>query len=107
MIAILCAAIHYDDGIKYEHQPVNITTGFVVAGRRHHNAILTLYLLRGEENLNKEYMGKDSQGFLTSDDRYVTRKEAFRIAKAAGQLLLPSMFDPSDNDISLLSEDLY
>ena len=35
---ILCAAIHFDDGkTKYEFQPPNIDTGFVIAGWRHGN----------------------------------------------------------------------
>jgi hypothetical protein len=31
---ILSAAVHFDDGKIYEHQPSNIKTGFVVCGRR-------------------------------------------------------------------------
>lgn len=34
---ILCAAVHYDDGKEYVHQPINITSGYVVCGHRHHN----------------------------------------------------------------------
>jgi len=29
---ILCAAIHYEDGIKYPHQPRNIEFGIVACG---------------------------------------------------------------------------
>lgn len=36
---ILCAAIWYDDGKEYPHQPVNIKEGYVWCGRRHHNII--------------------------------------------------------------------
>ena len=36
---ILCAAIHWDDGETYPHQPKNITTGLVICGRRHHNIL--------------------------------------------------------------------
>ena len=39
MERILCAAIWYNDGKKHVHQPINIETGFVICGRRHHNCI--------------------------------------------------------------------
>jgi len=104
---ILCAAVWYDDGKVYEHQPKNIKTGIVICGRRHHNCLLTLFVLKGEGNINKELMGRNSQGFLTSSDKYVTRKSAFSIAKSAGQLLKPETFDPNENDVILVSEDLY
>lgn len=34
---IICAAVHYNDGNNYPHQPINIGSGIVIAGRRHHN----------------------------------------------------------------------
>lgn len=96
---ILCAAIHYDDGKQYVHQPTNITSGFVVCGRRHHNIINTLGLV-----FNHKTRGREGQGFLTNTDRFVDRKEGYRIAKAAGQLL-HDLHDQSNP--TLVSEDLY
>lgn len=95
---ILCAALHYDNGIEYVHQPKNIKSGMVFCGRRHHNCFIPL------ETAFPERKKTDvKQGFITSLDRYVDRKEAMEIAIAAGQV---------DNDetnigMDLISEDLY
>lgn len=47
---------------------------------------------------------RDMQGFLTSHNRYVGRREAYDIAKNAGQLLhdLHDLSNPQ-----LVSEDIY
>lgn len=107
---ILCASIHFNDGKKHEHQPVNIETGFVVYGRRHHNCYSTLHSIAvtiGLGNTIKSMMEKtdrDGQGFITNLNRHVDRSEGYRIAKEAGQLL-HNLHDKS-NPI-LISEDLY
>ena len=44
---ILCAAIWFKDGNKYEHQPKNVDSGIVVCERRHHNCFLNAYVLNG------------------------------------------------------------
>ncbi len=97
---ILCAAIWFQDGKKHEHQPRNISTGIVVCGRRHHNCYITAWDLGREkmEDLH-EANNKAIQGFLTSLDRFVDRKEAGEIAYLAGQI--DKITD------SLFSEDLY
>lgn len=102
MIKILCSAIHVKDGKKYEHQPKNIDLGFVVCGRRHHNCFYTISLMGNPEY--KNMAGRDGQGFLTTDDTFVSRKEAYLIAKEAGQLL-HNLHDIS-NPI-LISEDVW
>ena len=92
---ILCAAIWFEDGEKNVHQPKNITTGFVVCGRRHHNCIAIVDVL-GESVIGyKEHI----QGFLTSEDRFVDRKEGAKIAYAAQQT--------KEFESPLFSEDLY
>jgi hypothetical protein len=93
---IFCAAIYYDDGIKYVHQPKNITSGFVICGRRHHNCFMTAYILNKQKKLLDM---NEKQGFLTSDDRFVDRYEAAEIAFDAGQI--------SEKTNILISEDLY
>lgn len=120
---VLCAAIHFDDGKKREGQPDNIQSGFVIAGRRHHNCYATLQAI-GEalgitEGIVKnlfERVGRDSQGFITNLDRYVDRKEGYRIAKAAGQIqfggeatdVLINFDTPmKQSDPILISENLY
>lgn len=96
---ILCSAIWFDDSIDtYIHQPVNIKTGYVVCGHRHHNCFTITAMLQGvlrkERNTRKE-----TQGFLTNKNRFVTREEAAEIAYASGQIQQPKK--------QLFSEDLY
>lgn len=110
---ILCAAIHFDDGEEHVHQPDNITFGFVVTGRRHHNCYGTLAAIAKSINLEEriktmiDRADRDRQGFITNLNRYVSRKEGWQIAKAAGQIKIG--LDASDNgdDSILISENLY
>ena len=95
---IICAAIWFKDGKKHKHQPRNIDSGFVVAGRRHHNVFLTVADILKKDY--KEHTFDDGvQGFLTSDDRFVDRKEGGQIAFDAGQTAKLTE--------CLFSEDLY
>jgi hypothetical protein len=87
---ILCAAIHFDDGNKYIHQPKNIKTGFVVCGRRHHNCFAIIGIL-GKDRLKFNVV----QGFITNTDRFVDRYEAFKVTKGGS------------GNHKLYSEDLY
>lgn len=91
---ILCAAIHWDDGKEYIHQPVNIKTGIVVCGRRHHNVFNSIFQM-----FDRSPEGKVMQGFITNTDRFVSRMEAGKIAFEAGQI-------KRETD-TLFSEDLY
>ncbi len=91
---ILCAAIYYpDDPAKYiVHGPTNITHGLVICGYRHHSCI-NMYF---EMTLKRTPLVMHIQGFLTSKNRFVTRKEAAEIAFEAQQV--PKLYD------NLLSE---
>lgn len=91
---IICAAIFVDDGQIHPHQPKNILTGLVVCGRRHHNCFTTLALTNVEYKRNNTI-----QGFLTSHDRFVDRKEGAEIAFEAGQI--------KEETNILMSEDIY
>jgi len=97
---ILCSAIHFDDGLKHTAQPKNITSGFVVAGRRHDNCYLTAAILIGKE----EPLGLPNfpviNGFITNTDRFVDRYEGFKVAVLSGQV-------KDDGDKVLISEDLW
>jgi hypothetical protein len=95
---ILCAAVHYEDKIIYRDQPQGIHTGFVVAGYRHHNCMETVRALL-ERFYNKRNI---LQGFLTSRNRFINRKEAFEIH--IGQH--PDL-KPMSDERELFSEDLY
>lgn len=83
-VYILCAAIWLQDGKQYDHQPKNIESGYVICGRRHHNCFATrMAVLKSEgKELIKD---KCVQGFLTSDDRFVDRKEGKLICKEINQ----------------------
>lgn len=99
---IICAAIYFKDGQKYEHQPKNIKSGFVICGRRHHNCYATASIL---ELNRRDY--SITQGFLTSKDNFVNRKEARVIAHKAGQIEFLTKGNPYGEPADLFSEDLY
>lgn len=87
---ILCAAMMYK--------------GIVVPGRRHNDCYKLLESLVGHVE-TKDIPKRENQGFLTSHNRYVTRAEAFDIAKENNQIF----HDVHGNDKTghLISEDLY
>ena len=98
MEKILCAAIWYNDGIVHVHQPKNVSIGFVICGRRHHNCYATAGVFGLAPGAYEH-----EQGFVTTEDRFVLRPEAYNIAVAAGQLI-----HEGDCKIHvLISEDLY
>lgn len=126
---ILCAAVHYDNGLEYNFQKIyGIKTGFVICGYRHPLICDILpfnpfYLKRifadsepdkiavqKYEELKYKYGWQEDsltrcetiQGFLTSKGRFVNRREAFQIALAAGQI-----DESAGVDRELFSEDLY
>lgn len=98
---ILCAANYYDDGSVQVHKPTNITTGFITCGQRHHNCISTFAQIVGFPYTKKglKIMRTEIEGFLTSRNRFVDRKEGGEIAFKAGQTKI--LID------KLYSEDLY
>ena len=94
---ILCSAILYNNGKEYVHQPINVDSGFVICGQRHHNCYMTAYILNADEKiLGLEHI----EGFLTSKNRFVDRIEGLDIAIKANQV--------NNNSLSNLhSEDLW
>jgi len=105
---IICAANRYDDGQKHGHQPINITHGFVVCGRRHHNCISTFAQIVGFPYSEEGHRihRTEVQGFLTNTNRFVTRQQAYKIAFEADQIIGPNKGCPT-NSIGLTIEDLY
>lgn len=96
---IICSAIHVQNGKEYPHQPQNIESGIVICGRRHHNCWAVIEQLPNKEGFHPKTTPM-VQGFLTSFDRFVDRREAKTIALNASQI--------DKDDISILaSEDLY
>lgn len=99
---IICSALWIQDNQEHVHQPSNVSKGYVVAGRRHHNCFRTCESLAGHRTIKNRVINKEinwEQGFITSDDRFVDRNEGRDIAFKAGQVDNP--------DGALFSEDLY
>lgn len=94
---VICAAVWFKDGKKHVHQPKNIEDGFVVSGRRHHNCyyIASICLADGYS----EVKGTCVQGFLTSKDIFIDRKQAGELAFKSRQI--------KELTDCLFSEDLY
>lgn len=95
---ILCAAIHFKDGTKHDSQPKNIESGYVICGRRH-DSCYRIYFIVNKQYENTTIKHNHIQGFLTSDDFFVNRIEAAKIALKANQINF-------DTEL-LISEDLY
>lgn len=101
---IVCSAIWYNipwnkqDGNKFINSlPFNKRSGLMVTGLRHHDCIFIANNI--VPNVNKKY--KYTQGFLTSKNRFVDRKEAYTIAVQAGQTVY------NDKRKELFSEHIY
>ena len=95
---IVCAAIYVDIEQKFVHQPSNIAHGFVVCGLRHCNCYnAPIHAGFGKSKLHE--IGSLKDGFLTSKNRFVDRKEAAVIALSAKQIKAPVEV--------LCSEDIY
>lgn len=112
MVTIICSAIWINNKKIHEQQPLNINIGFVVCGRRHHNCYQTIKDLLGidvNEYFKKiGYTDEDyrlHQGFLTSDNRFVDRKEGWNIAKNSNQILYG--LKACEEFESLTSENLF
>lgn len=110
---ILCAAIWINDKQKHEQQPENIEIGFVICGRRHHNCYQTIKDLKDDVNFYFKSLNmsesdyREHQGFITSLDRYVNRKEGWNIAKANNQIQFGLTASENGSDSILISENLY
>lgn len=99
---VLCAAIHVDDGQAWPHQPINVKTGVVITGLRHHNCIVIAARLFPVGTPARTAGLDRVQGFLTTANRFVDRVEAANIAVATGQVQRENLKHPE-----LYSEDLY
>jgi|SRR6476620_7334521 len=104
---VLCAAIWYRDVPLKDtvaFNCYNINKGVVICGARHPHCISTFIALTGLKSVEPE-CGYYVQGFLTNCNRFVTRKEAGKLAWKAGQLKKKPMFNNRWTEI--YSEDLY
>ena len=79
---VMCAANWINDGVEHLFQPFNIDIGIVYCGWRH-PCIFQQY----RERFPQETYGKsETQGFLTTKNRFLTRKEALELVRSNGQL---------------------
>lgn len=93
---ILCAAIWYGDkDTELIHGPYGASTGRVMCGHRHHQIIELWHNLTGKETRE---IGT-CQGFLTNENRFVSRTTAADLAFKAGQI--------KEKKHTLYSEDIY
>ena len=88
---ILCAAILFDT----EPEPT------LICGYRHDNCIFQANRMEGMKN-TEGHIYPYHQGFLTSRERFVNRREAAAIAFEVGQITAYQ-----DHATPLFSEDLY
>jgi hypothetical protein len=77
---IICSAIYFDDNEIHPSQPNNIKTGLVVCGLRHHNCFSIANLIF------KHHEYKGVQGFVTSDNLFLNREDAYKYAIENGQI---------------------
>lgn len=99
---LMCAAIWFDTGKTPQDPrvlPRNKKDGFLICGRRHHNCYGTLFSLLGHIGA-REVEHKGVEGFLTSRDRFLDRKEAQEFGTETGQVT-------SIIGSTLTSEDLW
>lgn len=104
---ILCAAVWYKElQLKKPEvlrlrglSPYNVDKGIVLCGWRHGNCIYQMVAIYG---IYDEDAGESVQGFLTSLNRFVDRKEGAEIAFKSGQIE-----KPITHPTGLFSEDLY
>ena len=98
---IVCAAVYFKDGKEYPHQPRNIESGIVISGLRHCNCFATA------KAINLTQRTEYSQGFITTNHRYVDRSEAYDIAEKQNQFLDDPRVPHGKHKRELFSEDLY
>lgn len=86
---IICAATWYKNFPKQVHGPKNIDCGVVISGKSHAQIYTALVSLTGKREVTfaEDGCGPFIQGFLTTHNRFVDRKEAYDIALANDQII--------------------
>lgn len=79
---VMCAANWIDDGIDYTFKPYNIDKGRCYSGHRHPQ----IFELTKDIYPYSEWGKFTVQGFLTTKNRFLTRKEALTLVQENGQL---------------------
>jgi hypothetical protein len=89
---ILCASLNFN--------------GIIISGHRHSDCYEILRKLKPELK-DDELPGRETQGFITSENRFVDRKEGWKIAKENNQIKWGLEASENGNDSQLISENLY
>ena len=87
---VVCAALRAADGR-------------LLLGVRHYSADMHEQLARRDDRNRFQQLSGDDQGFVDQHGVYMTRREAWDVAEAAGQVRREGY----DNEGVLYSEDLY
>ena len=96
---IICAALKINQKNK---DPI------IIAGFNHASCYQTLYELNLELSLITRRDNLAEEGFLTNENTFVNRREAFMIARQCGQLSTQALYDKAmRRENGLFSEDLY
>lgn len=100
---IMCAAIWYKDFEQPTHSPYNVDCGVVLCGHRHGFIIGQMHSITGLRTVTngEKAVGDYVQGFLTTKNRFLNRKESLELVKENGQLTEPLIGG------ELTSEDLW
>ena len=105
---ILCSAIHFKNGA--ETTVCGVEDGVIICGRRHSDCYATLKGIvdyYSDDAYLHLHLNRDEQGFLTSENRFVSRKEAWDIAKENGQIKFGLEASENGELSELISENLY
>lgn len=101
---IVAAAIAMEFTDKTGWQPEErMFIALVPAPGRHGNVQAGVYCVCGMGMMAQQFVAAAQQGFMTSAGRFVDRREAYKIADAAGQIIRHSSSIPG----TLYSEDLW
>lgn len=88
---ILCASLMYN--------------GFIISGHRHSDCYKILRECFGVKD--EDLPQRQHQGFLTSLNRFVDRKEGWKIAKENNQIQYGLEVSDNGEESELISENLY
>lgn len=90
--SVVCAAIKMPDG-------------YIIRGHRHSDAHRVASGVPRYSAMNNKALIQE--GFMTGDNRFVDRKEAYKIFVAAGEISVDEAMHPMAKRDELFSEDLY
>lgn len=95
---IVCAALQIKDGIYT----------YVICGLRHADCYATLFDLNKELSKKARASSAVTEGFLTTNNEFLDRYDAYEHAKTCGQISAQLRYDKNQkHETALYSEDLY